>query len=122
MKMMKTAWTRFTKNTIANCFRNTGLKKRDIATVTPECTDYDITVEETQFPDIAHNVPGQVDFEDFVNIDSRILTFEILSVTEIASNVQIFTEIEKVAISDEEDNQGEPEVMVTNLVAEQHLE
>ena len=64
----------------------------------------------------------QVDFEDFVNIDSRILTSEILSDTEIASNVQIFTGIENVAISNEDDDQGEPEVMVTNLVAEQHLE
>ena len=119
---MKTAWTRVTEDTFANCFRKTGLKKRDIAVVTPECTDYEFTVEETQFPDINHDVLDQVDFEDVVNIDSRILTSEILSDTEIVSNVQILTEIENVAISDEEDDQGEPEVMVTNLVAEQHLE
>ena len=99
-RKLKTAWNRATENTIANCFRKTGLKKRDIAAVTPECTDYEFTGEETQFPDITHDVLDQVEFEDFVNIDSKILTSEILSDTEIASNVQIFTEVENVAISD----------------------
>ena len=122
MKMMKTAWNTVTEDTNGNCFRKTGSKKRDIAAVTPGCTDYEFTVEETQFPDITHDVLDQVDFEDFVTIDSRILTSEILSDTEIASNVHISTEIENVSFSDEEDDQGEPEVMVRNLVAEQHLE